>query len=296
MEGEMNYTVENDYLLATISTIGAELISLKSKNNIEYIWQRDPHHWDRCAPVLFPIVGSLKNKKTIIENQVYNMSAHGFLRDQEFEVLHESNNEISFVNTYNKETLKLYPYKYKSIITFSLFGKTLRTNFKIVNENEKDLPFNIGGHPAFNCPLYPNEGFNDYTIYFSEPESFISPKVENNGTLNFDEIGRRYSNLKELRLERSLFEIDTIVIPRIKSKVVNLFNNENKGIIFRFPKFISFAIWSPYVTDAPFVCLEPWVGYGDRYDTNHQFLEKDNVITLKSLEEYNVYYDIEIVE
>lgn len=292
----MIYTIQNDFLTATINSKGAELYSLLSKENVEYIWQRDPAYWSYCAPILFPIVGTLKDKKTIINNEEYQMNSHGVLRTQEFELLYKSDMEISFVNTFNKETLKLYPFKYKVIITYSLKEKTLRTAYKVMNENHEVLLFNIGGHPAINCPLYKNEEFSDYAITFEKEESFTSPKVESNGTLNFNEAGRRYESLKTLDLDYELFNIDTIVIPRVRSNSVTLLNKNNKGIKFSFPNYKSFAIWSPYGKKAPFVCLEPWIGYGDRHDSDYHFEKKDDIISLKALEEFNVFYDIEILE
>lgn len=292
----MNYTIKNEYLEAVINSKGAELYSLKSVAGIEYIWQRDPKYWGYCAPVLFPIVGTLKDKKTIINEKEYFMNNHGFLRTQDFEVLHQSETEISFVNTFNNDTLRVYPFKYKVIITYSLKDKALRTNYKVVNEDEQKLPFNIGGHPAINCPLYDGEKFTDYSIHFEKGESFSSPKVESDGTLNFDEAGVVYQDLNVLNLDYNLFSIDTIVIPRVRSSFVTLLNKNNKGIKFSFPNFKSFAIWTPYGKDAPFVCLEPWIGYGDRNTSDFYFTKKDDIILLKSLEEYNVFYDIEVIE
>lgn len=293
----MVYKIQNEYLSATINFKGAELYSLlNNKDGTEYIWQRDPKYWSYCAPVLFPIVGNLRDKKTIINNQEYQMNTHGFLRNQEFELLHQSEAEISFVNTFNKETLKLYPFKYKVVITYTLKEKTLRTIYKVINENHEPLQFNIGGHPAINCPLYERDEFSDYVITFEKEESFTSPKVEGNGTLNFHEAARRYESLKSIQLDYELFNIDTIVIPRVRSKYVTLLNKDNLGIKFSFPNFKSFAIWSPYGKKAPFVCLEPWIGYGDRYDTDYQFNKKDDLITLKALDEFAVFYDIEIID
>ena len=290
------YTIKNEYLEAGIKGVGAELISLKDNEGVEYIWQRDPAYWNEASPVLFPIVGNLRDKKTIINNKTYYMNIHGFLKDQSFEVLHHTETKLSLVNTYNEETLNMYPFKYKIIITYSLNHKSLRTNYYIINEYEDLLPFNIGGHPGFNCPIYPTETFSDYSINFEFKETFFSPKVEANGTLNFDNPARTHQNLKKLKLDHNLFNIDTIIIPRIKSKKVSLLNKKNKGICFYFPSFITFAIWSPYGKQAPFVCLEPWIGYGDRHDTNYDFMSKDNLIVLKTLEEFNVHYDIEIVK
>ncbi|MCK9471044.1 MAG: aldose 1-epimerase family protein [Bacilli bacterium] len=292
----MIYKIQNEFLSATINSRGAELYSLKSRNDVEYIWQRDPVYWSYCAPILFPIVGNLRDKKTIINNQEYNMNAHGFLRTQEFELLHQGDEEISFVNTFNKETLKLFPFKYKVIITYSLKAKNLRTTYKVINENHDVLLFNIGGHPAINCPLYENEKFNDYTITFEKEESFTSPKVESNGTLNFNEGIRQYESLKSIDLDYELFNIDTIVIPRVRSNYVTLLNKESKGIKFSFPNYKSFAIWSPYGKMAPFVCLEPWIGYGDRHNSDYHFEKKDDIISLKALEEFSVFYDIEVIE
>lgn len=292
----MFYKIQNEYLTATFNSRGAELYSLKNKENLEHIWQRDPIYWGYCAPILFPIVGSLKDKKTIINNEEYYMNSHGFLRTQEFELLQIENSEISFVNTFNKETLKLFPFKYKVIITYKLKDKTLRTSYKVLNENHEILKFNIGGHPAFNVPLYKGESFNDYTISFEKEESFISPKVENDGTLNFIDGGRRYESLESLSLDYELFDIDTIVIPRVRSNYVTLLNQNKKGIKFSFPNFKTFAIWSPYGKKAPFVCLEPWIGYGDRVETNNHFDKKDDLIFIKSLDEFNVFYDIEIID
>lgn len=290
------YSIKNDYLSAKIKAIGAELISLKSKKGVEYIWGRDLRYWNGSAPILFPIVGNLRDKKAIINGKVYLMNIHGFLRDLHFEVLHQKEDEISFVNTYSKETLAMYPFKYKVIITYALKQNLLRTKYYIINEYEELLPFNIGGHPAFNCPIYPGESFNDYTIHFESEETFSSPRIERNGTLNFDIAACSYQNLKELQLDYSLFDIDTIIIPRVRSKKIGLLNKNNKGIYFYFPQFITFAIWSPPGKKAPFVCLEPWIGHGDRYNTDYDFMKKDNLIKLKTLEEFSVHYDIEIKE
>ncbi len=293
----MIYEIQNDLLKVRINSTGAELYSLKSKTTkIEYIWSRDSKYWSYCAPVLFPIVGALKDKKTIIQNKEYKMNNHGFLRTQEFELFQKSDTEISFINTFNEETLELYPFRYKVLITFTLNGSSLKTNFQVINENKEPILFNIGGHPAFNCPLYEGEKFTDYRIEFETEEAFSSPKVENDGTLNFDEPVMRFDYLKEIKLDYELFKIDTIVIPRIRSNSVKLLNKENKGLKLSFSRFKSFGIWTPYGKDAPFICLEPWLGYGDRHNSKHLFHKKDDIVSLRSLEDFNASYDIEIIE
>ena len=109
------------------------------------------------------------------------MNIHGFLRDMPFEVLCQKENEISLVNTYTNDTLSLYPYKYKVIVTYTLMQNTLRTKINVVNEYEELLPFNLGAI-RLQLPAISGRGFSDYTIHFAHAETFSSPKVESNGT------------------------------------------------------------------------------------------------------------------
>lgn len=287
--------LNNECLTVEVSTHGAELKKIVSNKGVDYIWNSDPKFWNRSAPFLFPIVGTMKDKETYIEGKLYKMGSHGFLRDYEFEVVSSTNDKLVLRNTYNESTLKVYPFKYEAIVTYTLSNKTLITNVEINNIDNKVMPFNIGGHPAFNCPIYKNESFEDYSIYFEKEENFISPFVEENSTLNFDKVGCEYRNLKVLDLKKDLFDIDTIIIPEVNSKKVKLLNKEMKGIEFEFAKFKTFAIWTPY-NEAPFVCLEPWIGYNDRVNTNKEFITKDDLIMLNPNSSFNADYKITIID
>lgn len=288
----MLYKIQNEFIELTISSKGAEKLSLIS-NKKEYLHQPD-EFWNRTAPFLFPNVGRLRDNWTIINGVKYDLPQHGFLRDQEFELFHKSDTELSLVNVYNDETLKMYPYKYKVIITYSLKKNNLRTYVSITNEDILDMHFNIGGHPGFNVPLYEGETFNDYKIVFDKKENFIAPLVTNMGTLDFVSNKDKYVDLEELVLDYKYFETDAIVIPRVNSKLVKLINKDNKGIEFKFPNFITLAIWTR--PNGKYVCLEPWIGYADRHDSNHHFKDKDNIIVLKPIEEFSLYYDIKILD
>jgi hypothetical protein len=233
----MDYKINNEYLELTISTHGAEKQSLVSKETgISYLRDID-QYWNRHAPLLFPIVGKLRDLKTIINNKEYSMNQHGFLRDQEFEVFSQKENEIVLVNSYNEETLKMYPFKYKVYVKYTLNGKQLDTEFKVVNEDYQVIPFNYGGHPGFKLPLYENETFEDYKIVFEEEENFDAPTVMlDSGTLNFiDTI--KYEKVKELQLNYKYFEIDAIVNPKIKLPFssVEKFNGMIDGTVTPIP-------------------------------------------------------------
>ena len=83
----MTTTIKNSNLSAEINPFGAELISLKSNNNKEYIWEGNQDFWGKHSPVLFPIVGTLKNNSFLYEGTQYQLSRHGFARDMTFELI-----------------------------------------------------------------------------------------------------------------------------------------------------------------------------------------------------------------
>ncbi len=290
----MEYKISNEFLELIVSSHGAEKQALYCKtNNINYLRDIDKY-WNRRAPLLFPIVGKLRDLKTNINNREYSMNQHGFVRDQEFELFSQKESELILVNSYSEETLKIYPFKYKVYVKYTLDQKTLHTEFKVVNEDYQVIPFNYGGHPGFRCPLYPNETFEDYSIEFEKVENFDAPRVVlENGTLDFDNT-ISYRDIKKLQLNYQYFEIDAIVIPKVKSQSVKLINKHNKGIKFDFHGFPSLAIWTK--PNAPFVCLEPWIGYADKYNSNYQFIEKDNMQFLNPEEEFKVTYSITVLD
>lgn len=289
----MNYSIKNENLELVVSSHGAEMQSLISKEGISYARDID-QYWNRHAPLLFPIVGKLRDLKTFINGTEYHMNQHGFLRDQEFEVYEQKEDEITFINRYSDETLSMYPFKYCVYVTYKIHNKTVDTIFKVVNDDTKEMIFNYGGHPGFRCPLYNGEKFEDYKIVFEEEENFDAPTVVlENGTLNYDNT-IAYRNVKELPLDYKYFEIDAICIPDIKSKSVKLVNKENKGIKFDFQDFPMLAIWTK--PNAPFVCLEPWIGHADMYNSNYEFKEKRYLIHLESHNTFKATYSITILD
>lgn len=290
----MLHNIQNNFLNVWISENGAEVQSIKHDKR-EYLWQGDSRYWGRRAPILFPIVGSLKNKKTIIANKEYRMNQHGFLRDQIFSVVNQTKSSITFFASYNHNTLQSYPFQYEVYITHILRGAVLKTSVEIKNLSKENMMFNIGGHPGYNVPLYDNESFESYKIVFEKPETFASPSVTKEATLDFDVPYMQFDNLKELELKYSYFDIDAIIIPKVHSKKVKLINQKKQGIEFSFPDFTSFAIWTPPKAQAPFVCLEPWNGYADKSNSDYHFTKKDNLIYLKSNESKSFSYSMKVL-
>lgn len=288
----MNYILKHDELEIEINSHGAEQEHLHYLGK-DYMRVRD-EFWNRKAPVLFPIVGKLRDLRTFIDSKEYHMNQHGLARDLEFKLKSQKDDELVFSVTYDDETLIHYPYKFELDISYKLKGRKEIVTYTVKNIDDKDIYFNIGGHPGFRLPMYENEKFEDYKVEFECVEDFNAPTVNlENGTLDFVHT-IPYKNISKIDLNYKYFEIDAIVVPNIKSKYVKLVNKNNKGILFEYNNFNTLAIWTK--PNAPFVCLEPWKGYADHSDSNYDFKSKDDIVKLKKNETCAFSYSVEILD
>ncbi len=180
LEVFMEYFLENDYLIVKINSLGAEVKSVLKKNGYkEYMWYGDSKYWGRTSPVLFPFVGSLKNKKYTYEGIDYPMGQHGFARDMEFELSERTSDSITFTLNSNEDTLKKYPFNFVLKISYILNKSELTVAWKVENPNDRNLYFSIGAHPAFLCPIHGEKDKTGYTIYIENG----SPKLAAISTL-----------------------------------------------------------------------------------------------------------------
>ena len=127
----MIYTINNSQLEVTINSIGAEIKSISFLGN-NRLHDSNPKYWGRSAPILFPNIGKLKNDVTSIDGINYKLPKHGFLRDSEMEVVHQSENSISFLLKENEKTLSVYPFKFEVLIKYVLINNSLESTI-IVN-------------------------------------------------------------------------------------------------------------------------------------------------------------------
>jgi galactose mutarotase-like enzyme len=272
----MTYTLENDQIHIRIHAKGAELCSLQNrKNGLEYLWQADPSVWNRHAPVLFPIVGKLRDNQYEWEGKTYPLPQHGFARDQVFEVLHQETDRLTLTLKANEETQKVYPFSFELRITHALHANRVDITYQVIHHGKEDMFFSIGSHPAFNCPLLPGEAFEDYFLEFEQPETLERHLLEN-GLFN----GQTQPLLREekvLALQRSLFEQDAIVISGYQSQSVTLKSRKNNHQIqVDFPDFPWLGIWTKNA-QSPFVCIEPWYGLADSTDATGRLADKNEI-------------------
>ena len=277
----MNITIYNHQIKATINTLGAELIQLEKENH-NYIWTIDETYWNKTSPILFPIVGRLKNDAYTIEGKTYELPRHGFARNFEFKVEHQTENAVVFLLTENSETLKQYPFQFDLRLKYEIIENSLKMNYSIINKSQETMPFSIGAHPAFAI----NELFSDFTIAFNEVEDFVSHELEKE---QFNNSSKKIpSENGKINLDYALFEKDALVFKHLKSDILTLLKKNQPYISVKFKGFPYLGIWTK--PNAPFLCIEPWCGLADNINHNGNIYEKEGIQLLDN----NVEFEREI--
>ena len=279
-------TLINDFLSITVNFKGAELQSIKRDKN-EYIWNGDVEFWGKHSPVLFPIVGTLKNNSYFLENEAYQLSRHGFARDLEFELLESEYNSLLFSLKANDITLTNFPFEFELQIKYKLHDKKLIIQYEVINNSDKKMPFSIGAHPAFSLP----SGFENYSLEFSDienPEYFLLQ----NGLIG-DQTETLFINDRILQLQYKKFEKDALVFKTLKSESITILENSKPYIKINFKNFPNLGLWS--IQDANFICIEPWFGYSDTTNSNGEILEKEGIIVLEKNESFKTEFSIDIM-
>lgn len=289
----MTVQIENKFLTATFAEQGAELISLKSKENgIEYIWQADPEYWGRHAPVLFPIVGRLKEDTYSYQGKEYHLPQHGFARDSLFEVIEQGAESVSFSLKATKETKKNYPFDFELVITYTLEEQNLTVHYQVENIGQEDLYFSVGGHPAFNVPLESGLSFSDYYLSYSPQKS--RTQIPLSGPYADMENKTLAQTNISLDLTHDLFHKDALIY---ETKGVNTFtieSDESEHSVSLTTEMPYVGIWSPTPKEAPFVCIEPWCGIADTTTATGNLVDKVGINHLTPSELFKAHYVISV--
>lgn len=283
----MTTTLTNSDLTAKIKHLGAELCSLKSNTNIEYIWEGNPEFWGKHSPVLFPIVGTLKNNSYRYNNTEYHLSRHGFARDTEFELVDKQENSATFSIQSNAETRKVYPFDFELQINYLLENDSLSIRYKVINTGNTAMPFSIGAHPALALP----GDFEEYSIAFEKEEPLVYHLLEKDLISDITET-LEVEN-KQLHLNYQLFENDALIFKSLQSKALTINKRGNPVLKVSYEDFPHLGIWTKI--NAPFICIEPWFGYSDSVESTGDLFEKKGIQVLDSNATFTAKFSIEIL-
>lgn len=268
--------MHNEYLSISIATKGAELNSIKSaKTGFEFLWQADSAIWARHAPILFPIVGKVKANVLLVNGKSFPMNQHGFARDCEFELHHQSELECWYKMVSNETTFDKFPFHFELYLGYELVNNTLICKYKVVNTDSKDMYFSIGAHPGFNLPT---GSLSDYVIEFTKPETEQRALLE--GGLFNHQTKPVLNSLGNIDLSTALFDDDAIVLMSLQSTELVLKQKTGTfAIKMQFEGFPYFGIWTQKGCET-YVCLEPWCGHADFIEGHSDISKKAGIVRL----------------
>ena len=286
--------LENQNIWVEINPLGAEMRSLYSKkHNQEFIWEGNPEYWGKSSPVLFPIVGALKNGSFEYQGNTYHLPRHGFARTMTFEIEKLAKDAAVFLLRESPETLSIYPFRFELRLEYYLFDDKLVLNYRVFNPSENDLYFSIGGHPAFKCPIVSELNYKDYFLRFEEVEDFEIWPINSEGLI-INEPTKLAKSTFKLDLKYELFHKDALVFKNLKSKSIKIQSEKSKiGLEFTFENFPFFGIWA--AKNADFICLEPWCGIADAVNHNQEISQKEGIIKLPRNEFFENSFEMKIL-
>jgi galactose mutarotase-like enzyme len=275
------FSIENDQLKVIINSKGAELQSIFNKEfGIEYMWSGDAAFWGKKSPVLFPIVGTLKNDTYFYNDKAYKLSRHGFARDMEFEVADHQKESVSFFIKNNESTFKNYPFAFEFFIKYAIDNNKLAVTYTVKNIFAEEMYFSVGGHPAFKVPLAEGTTYTDYYLQFNNDESLQRWPISADGLIENKSLPV-LTGTNVLQLTKELFSKDALVFKHPASSVISLRSGKtNHGLDFNISGFPYLGIWA--AKNADFVCIEPWCGIADSIDTNQQLIHKEGINKLNA--------------
>lgn len=284
--------LENEFIKAGFANKGAELQQIINlKNGENYLWKGDPTFWGKFSPILFPIVGGLKDDTYTYQDKSYKLSRHGFARDKEFQLKEHNSDELLFVLSATPDTLAVYPFEFKLAIRYKLLESSIFCTYEVLNPTDNELLFSIGAHPAFSIDTSGGVSYSDYYLQFSDDSVIEYHEIEK------DLISNKTHKIEldngKLALTHELFYNDALVFKTLKSEKISLGNTKNNNKIdFEFQNFPYFGIWA--AKDADFICLEPWCGIADIAGHNGALEDKEGIIKLHSNETFTRTWSVSI--
>ena len=289
-------TLRNENLTLCVDPFGAQMMELRSRQGTQFLWNGDEKYWRDRAPVLFPYVARLTDGCYTLCGERYSMDIHGFAKDSVFSIEEQSADSVTFCLRQTPETLRQYPFHFAFRVCYVLRGWTVHVMYSVCNEDEKELPFGIGGHPGFRIPLTGSTGFEDYKLCFSQPclpdRIGFTGDCYLNGQTEFFPL----EDSTTIRLRHELFDEDAIVLKNMARCVSLCSEKTGKSVTVAYPQMPYLGIWHMPHTDAPYVCIEPWASLPSRQDVVEELSCKSDLIHLAPGAKYENQWSITITE
>lgn len=281
--------IASDQLAVEVSTLGAEMQSLKTGDGRDFLWNGDAAWWTGRSPILFPIVGKAPGDMLAVNGETYPMAQHGIARRREFVIVDQTEAACRHELVSSAETQKVYPFDFRLAMEHRLKGRTLSVTATVENTGSGPLPFGIGFHPAFLWPLPGAEGMKHAVILDNGAEP---------GVVQLEDglIGRTLptSPFEKGRLElaHDLFDNDALIFPEGAGTGLTFAAEGGPSLHFSFENLPNIALWQK--PGAPFLCVEPWHGMAAHAGGTAELVERPYTVALAAGETMRFGFTVEI--
>ncbi|MBR2894439.1 MAG: aldose 1-epimerase family protein [Oscillospiraceae bacterium] len=290
----MLYTIQNDQVRVTVDSLGAQMQSITAADGTEYLWYGDEAYWRSRATNLFPYVGRPTDGKITHNGKAYDMTQHGFAKRMEFTAVEQGTDRLVLRLTDNDETRVIYPFLFAFDLMYELKGATVQITYRVENRSNERMYFGLGGHPGFRLPLEEGKCFTDYQITFAKPcypaRAELSPAYQMSGV----ETPYALEENRTLYLRHDLFDHDAIILHHMDKTMTLSAGEGSRGVTMHIPNMNYLGIWHTPETEAPFVCLEPWVSLPSRDGVVEDFSQQGDLVGLNVGETYHNTWSITI--
>ncbi len=282
----MLITIENQALTVILDSQGAVLHSIR-KDGLEYLWQGDPRFWKRRDANLFPYVGRLTQGRYLLEGKTYPLPTHGFCIGTEFQVTEQSGTAVRFTLEDSRQTLEQYPFRFAFHVEYRLAGDSIQKICRVENRNDRQMYFGIGGHPGFQVPLGEAGDFSQWQLVFQEA---CAPMRIDLDPDNYRLAGtERPFPLKDgttLPLTHGLFDQDAVVLRNMARTVTLCSELSDRSVTVSYPDMPFLGLWHAPRTEAPYVCVEPWVSLPSHSAYMEDLAKQEHLIHLAAGDTY----------
>ncbi|MCL2300484.1 MAG: hypothetical protein FWC27_10120, partial [Firmicutes bacterium] len=221
----MLWHIENEHLFCAVDDFGAQLHSVKDRNTkAEYLWQGDPAVWYGQAPVLFPIVGRVKDDRYRWRGKEYVCPKHGFARKSPFRLETLEGARASFVLESSDATRACYPFEFSLTLAYRLKGRALVAEATVANRDGGGMYFSLGAHPGFQCAM-------GDILRFDVPETLDSQWIDDEAMLAGGGCPV-LQNAADIAIHAHLFDRDALILQGMRSEHITLVRGGEPAIKF----------------------------------------------------------------
>lgn len=291
----MLITLQNEKLQLTVDTHGAQMMHLVCGGE-EYLWQGDPRYWEDRAPVLFPFVGRLTDKRCTVYGEPFSMGIHGFAAACEFRPEKQEKDSVTLVLESGADTLAQYPFVFRFAVTYQLKGSTVAITYRVENKSDRVMPFGIGGHPGFGIPHAQGETISDYYLDFRQLCLPDKMGVSDTGFITGQDVLCPLTEEKYLPLDAALFTDDTVLLKNMTKAVTLRSRKSDYAVTVSYPDMPYLGLWPWPGTGAPYICIEPWSSVPARQDVVEELTAKSDLIHLAPEKTYETVWSITLGE